>query len=77
MQHKYEVIKKLLYHPSMLLKAYWKRKKLTLPATVLGLLLVATAIPATRYVLPSLFIKKSIKVILYFMRIQNVIFIIS
>ena len=63
MQHKYEVIKKLLYHPSMLLKAYWKRKKLTLPATVLGLLLVATAIPATRYVLPSLFIKKSISFI--------------
>src|SRR4051812_8718498 len=45
-----------------LLDAYWAKKKLTLPLTVLALLLVIFAIPVTRYDTLGLFLKKSITV---------------
>src|SRR5882757_7298530 len=45
-----------------LLSTYWAKKKLTLPLTVLALLLVIFAIPVTRYDTLGLFLKKSVTV---------------
>jgi len=45
-----------------LLNVYWAKKKVTVPLTVLTLLLVIFAIPVTRYDTLGLFLKKSVTV---------------